>query len=63
MNESDKLLIRKLKEETGCGMLDCRRAYIDFNGDIEKAKHYLIEREKFLDATMMFRTKRPYERK
>jgi elongation factor Ts len=33
--------IKQLRAMTGAGMLNCKNAIIEFNGDIEKAKEYL----------------------
>ena len=35
--------IKKLREETGIGMMDCKRALTDANGDLERAKEILRE--------------------
>ena len=35
--------IKQLREETGIGMMDCKRALTDANGDIERAKEILRE--------------------
>ncbi|MFH0806154.1 MAG: translation elongation factor Ts [Candidatus Brennerbacteria bacterium] len=36
--------IVKLREETGAGVMDCKRALADANGDLEKAKALIAER-------------------
>jgi len=36
--------IKQLREETGAGVLDCRKALETYNGDLEKAKEYLREK-------------------
>ena len=36
-------LIKELREKTGAGMLDCKKALNETNGDIEKAMQYLRE--------------------
>lgn len=36
--------IKQLREETGAGVLDCRKALETYNGDFEKAKQYLREK-------------------
>jgi elongation factor Ts len=36
--------IKQLREETGAGVLDCRKALETYDGDIEKAKEYLREK-------------------
>lgn len=43
--EKDELieLVKQLREETGFGMLDCKKAVLKCNGDMEKAKEWLIE--------------------
>ena len=35
--------IKQLREETGIGMMDCKKALIEANGDIERAKDILRE--------------------
>jgi elongation factor Ts len=37
MAKIDKDLIQKLRDRTGCGMMDCKKALEQANGDIEKA--------------------------
>lgn len=37
-------LIKQLREETGAGVLDCRKALETYNGDFEKAMEYLREK-------------------
>lgn len=37
-------LIKQLREETGAGVLDCRKALETYNGDIAKAIEYLREK-------------------
>jgi elongation factor Ts len=37
-------LIKQLREETGAGVLDCRKALETYNGDFEKAVEYLREK-------------------
>ncbi|KIX85669.1 translation elongation factor Ts [Vermiphilus pyriformis] len=37
----DLELIQKLRERTNCGMLDCKKALIESNGDLDKAVEYL----------------------
>jgi elongation factor Ts len=41
-------MIRKLRAETGVGIMDCKRALIESEGDIEKAKRLLREQGKEL---------------
>lgn len=36
-------LIKQLREETGAGVMDCKRALEASNGDLEKAKQHLTE--------------------
>ena len=36
--------IKQLREETGAGVLDCRKALETYDGDFEKAKEYLREK-------------------
>ncbi|XP_030952437.1 uncharacterized protein LOC115975690 isoform X2 [Quercus lobata] len=41
-------LVKKLREETGAGMMDCKKALSETGGDLEKAQEYL--RKKGLSA-------------
>ncbi len=41
-------LVKKLRDETGAGMMDCKKALVEAEGDIEKAKEIL--RKKGIDA-------------
>ena len=36
--------VKGLRERTGCGMMDCKKALIECNGDIEKAVDFLREK-------------------
>ncbi|MDK2905948.1 MAG: elongation factor Ts [Eubacteriaceae bacterium] len=45
----DAKLVKELREKTGSGMMDCKKALVETDGDIEKAIAYL--REKGLAAT------------
>lgn len=38
-------LIKELRERTGAGMLDCKKALTENNSDIEKAIDWLREKE------------------
>ena len=40
--------VQTLREKTGCGMMDCKKALTEANGDMDKAVEYL--REKGLSA-------------
>jgi elongation factor Ts len=42
--------VRQLRDQTGAGMLDCKKALEDANGDVEKAKTILNEKG-FANAT------------
>lgn len=37
-------MVKELRESTGCGMMDCKKALIETGGDMEKAKEYLREK-------------------
>ena len=43
-------LVKELREKSGAGMMDCKKALVETNGDIEKAIEYL--REKGLAAAL-----------
>ncbi|MCF0232089.1 MAG: hypothetical protein HUJ63_07465, partial [Enterococcus sp.] len=42
--------VKTLREQTGCGMMDCKKALTEANGDMEKATELL--REKGLAAAV-----------
>lgn len=37
-------VVKELRERTGAGMMDCKKALVETNGDIEKAIEYLREK-------------------
>ena len=37
-------MVKELREETGAGMMDCKKALVETNGDMEKAVDYLREK-------------------
>lgn len=37
-------MVKELRESTGCGMMDCKKALQETAGDMEKAKDYLREK-------------------
>ncbi len=44
MTEISAALVKELRDQTGAGMMDCKRALQDTNGDLEAAKILLRER-------------------
>jgi len=44
MSEVSPALVRELRERTGAGMMDCKKALTEVQGDIEKALVYLREK-------------------
>ncbi|MBA2358648.1 MAG: translation elongation factor Ts [Actinobacteria bacterium] len=44
MVEIPATLVRDLREQTGAGMMDCKRALVETEGDLEQAKTLLRER-------------------
>ena len=34
-------MVKELRELTGAGPLDCKKALVEFDGDMEKAANYL----------------------
>ena len=38
--------VKNLREQTGCGMMDCKKALNDANGDFEKAVEILREKKR-----------------
>ena len=49
MAEISAGVVKELRERTGSGMMDCKKALAETNGDVEKAIDYL--REKGLTKT------------
>lgn len=37
-------MVKELRERTGAGMMDCKKALTESNGDMEKAVDYLREK-------------------
>jgi elongation factor Ts len=37
-------MVKELREMTGCGMMDCKKALVECNGDMEKAVEFLREK-------------------
>ncbi|RHN52955.1 putative translation elongation factor EFTs/EF1B [Medicago truncatula] len=37
-------LVKQLREETGAGMMDCKKARAETEGDLEKPQAYLIKK-------------------
>ena len=37
-------MVKELREKTGAGMLDCKKALVETNGDMAKAEDYLREK-------------------
>ncbi|NMB97626.1 MAG: translation elongation factor Ts, partial [Clostridiaceae bacterium] len=37
-------MVKQLRERTGVGMMDCKKALVETNGDMEKAVEYLREK-------------------
>ena len=35
--------VKALREQTGCGMMDCKKALVEADGDMEKAVDFLRE--------------------
>ena len=44
MSDVSPTLVRELRERTGAGMMDCKKALSEVNGDVEKALVYLREK-------------------
>jgi len=44
MAEITSKMVQELREKTGVGMMDCKRALTDANGDIEEAIKLLEEK-------------------
>ena len=44
MSEVSPTLVRELRERTGAGMMDCKKALTEVNGDLDKALVYLREK-------------------
>ncbi|MFA6647902.1 MAG: elongation factor Ts, partial [Candidatus Izemoplasmatales bacterium] len=37
-------LVKELREKTGAGLMDCKKALVETNGDIEQAVDWLREK-------------------
>lgn len=44
MAEITASLVKELRERTGAGMMDCKKALMEMNGDMDKAIDYLREK-------------------
>ena len=44
MSAISATMVKELREATGVGMMDCKKALVETNGDLEKAKDWLRER-------------------
>lgn len=44
MAEVSAALVKELRERTGAGMMDCKKALVECNGDMDKASDYLREK-------------------
>jgi elongation factor Ts len=44
MTSISAALVKELRDQTGAPMMDCKRALVDTNGDLEAAKRLLRER-------------------
>src|SRR5262250_3484073 len=44
MSEVSPTLVRELRERTGAGMMDCKKALTEVDGDLERALVYLREK-------------------
>jgi elongation factor Ts len=44
MSKIEASLVKELRERTGAGMMDCKKALSEVNGDMEKAVEYLREK-------------------
>ena len=44
MAEITAKIVKDLRESTGCGMMDCKKALVECDGDMEKAAEYLREK-------------------
>ena len=40
-NDDSRSMVQKLREKTGCGMMECKKALIKYDYDIEKAEKWL----------------------
>ena len=44
MAEITAKIVKDLREATGCGMMDCKKALVECDGDMDKAAEYLREK-------------------
>ena len=49
MAEITAALVKDLREKSGVGMMDCKKALIENNGDIEGYLNMVIEHRKFIE--------------
>ena len=48
-------MVKELREKTGAGMMDCKKALVESNGDMDKAVDYLRKlRELLLKDYLIF---------
>ena len=40
--------VQALREKTGCGMMDCKKALTECNGDMEAAADFSVKRDLLL---------------
>ena len=52
ITEEQKLLVKEMRERTGYGMLDCKKALQENNWDIDKATIWLKD---WYESTKLFR--------
>src|SRR6266511_1821226 len=49
MTEPDRIpadVVKRLRDETGAGMMDCKKALVESGGDLDRARQILRERGK-----------------
>ena len=47
-------MVKELREMTGAGMMDCKKALVEADGDLEAAKEVLKEKEKPVSDVKIF---------
>ena len=54
--------VQALREKTGCGMMDCKKALVECDGDMDKAVDFLREKGLASQAKKSTRVLRLYNR-
>ena len=53
MNKITAADVNKLRKQTGAGMMDCKKALVENDGDFEKASDYLRKKGQKIGDTLV----------